>query len=160
MRSRNGYDQHLRAIGQSLDNNRITTFELKADAERYVVRGVPEKDSRLVARLRDWRNRMQGAFKETSLAYGTAEIECLENEGRLNRKKRGRLPDFYSLANTLRTVGSYLDTKNAELLKLHKSALSVTLLYQNENGHPNMEERSIASFYNLFVALHGNRKDK
>ena len=160
MRSGNGYDQHLRAIGQSLDNKRITAFELRADAERYVVRGVPEKDSRLVARLRDWRNRMQGASKETSLSYGTAEIERLENESRLNRKKRDRLPDFYSLPNTLRTVGSYLDTKNAELLELHKTSLSVTLLYQNENGHPNMEERSIASFYNLFVALHGKRRDK
>ena len=160
MRSGNGYDQHLRAIGQSLDNKRITAFELKADAERYVVRGVPEKDSRLVARLRDWRNRMQGASKEKSLSYGTAEIDRLENEGRLNRKKLNRLPDFYSLPNTLRTVGSYLDAKNAELLELHKTSLSVTLLYQNENGHPNMEERSIASFYNLFVALHGKRKDK
>jgi hypothetical protein len=160
MRSGNGYDQHLRAIGQSLDNKRITVFELKADAERYVVRGVPEKDSRLVAILRDWRNRMQGASKESSLGYGTAEIERLDHDGRLNRTKRGRLPDFYSLPNTLRTVGSYLDSKNAELLELHKSPLSVTLLYHNENGHPNMEERSIASFYNLFVTLHANRKNK
>ena len=160
MQSGNGYDQHLRAIGQSLDNKRMTAFELKADADRYVVRGVPEKDSRLLARLRDLRNRMQGGPKETSLAYGTAEIDRLENEGRLNRKKRDRLPDFYSLSNTLRTVGSYLDSKNAELLELHKSPLSVTLLYRNENGHPNMEERSIASFYNLFVALHGKREAK
>ena len=159
MRSGNGYDQHLRAIGQSLDNKRITVFELKADAGRYVVRGVPENDSRLVARLRDWRNRIQGTSKETSLAYGTAEIERLDNDGRLNRTKRDRLPDFYSLPNTLRTVGCYLDSKNAELLELHKSPLSVTLLYQNENGHPNMEERSIASFYNLFVRLHGKRKN-
>jgi hypothetical protein len=160
MQSGNGYDQQLRAIGQSLDNKRITTFELKADSERYVVRGVQEKDSGLLARLRDWRNRMQGAPKQTSLGYGTAEIERLDNDGRLNRAKRDRLPDFYSLPNTLRTVGSYLDSKNAELMELHKSPLSVTLLYQNENGHPNMEERSIASFYNFFVALHAKRKSK
>jgi hypothetical protein len=160
MRSGNGYDQHLRAIGQSLDTKRITVFELKADAERYVVRGVPEKDSRLFARLRDWRNRIQGASKEASHAYGTAEIERLDNEGHRKRAKRDRLPDFYSLPNTLRTVGSYLDSKNAELMELHKSPLSVTLLYHNQNGHPNMEERSIASFYNLFVALHANRKNK
>ena len=160
MPSGNGYDQHLRAIGQSLDNKRITVFELKADAERYVVRGVPEKDSRLLPRLRDWRNRMQGASKETSLAFATADIERLDNQGRLNRTKRHRLPDFYSLPNSLRTVGSYLDSKNAELLELHKSPLSVTLLYRNEKGHPNMEERSIASFYNLFVALHGKRDAK
>jgi hypothetical protein len=160
MRSGNAYDQHLRAIGQSLDNKRITAFELKADAERYLVRGVPEKDPDLLARLRDWRNRMQGASRETSLVYGTGEIERLDMEGRSSRTKPDRLPDFYSLPNSLRTVGSYLDSKNAELLELHKSPLSVTLLYQNEKGHPNMEERSIASFYNLFVALHGKRNSK
>jgi len=160
MRFGNAYDQHLRAIGQSLDSKRITAFELKADAERYLVRGVPEKDPDLLARLRDWRNRMQGASRETSLAYGTGEIERLDMEGRSSRKKPDRLPDFYSLPNSLRTVGSYLDSKNAELLELHKSPLSVTLLYQNEKGHPNMEERSIASFYNLFVALHGKRNNK
>ena len=160
MGSGNGYDQRLRAIGQALDTKRITAFELKADAERYVVRGVPEKDSSVRARLRDWRARMQGASQENALSYGLAEIERLDHQGRLNRTKPDRLPDFYSLPNTLRTVGSYLDSRNAELLELHKSPLSVTLLYQNENGHPNMEERSIASFYNLFVALHAKRKNK
>ena len=160
MRSGNTYDQHLRAIGQSLDTKRINIFELKSESERYVVRGVPEKHANLLAKLRDWRNRMQGGSHQTSLNYGTSEIERLDMEGRSKRAKPDRLPDFYSLANTLRTVGSYLDSKNAELLELHKSPLSITLLYQNENGHPNMEERSIASFYNLFVDLHGKRNNR
>lgn len=160
MRSENDYDEHLRAIGQSLENKRISVFELKSDSDRYVVRGTPEKQRNLLARLRDWRSRLHGTTQEASLHYGTAEIETLKMAGRSKRAKPDRLPDFYSLANTLRTVGSYLDSKNAELLELHKSPLSVTLLYQNEAGHPNMEERSIASFYNLFVALHGKRNRK
>jgi hypothetical protein len=157
MRSGNIYDQHFRALGQSIDVKRISVFELKTESGRYVVRGAPEQDSSLLARLREWRNRMQGASHETPISYGTEEIERLEMEGRSRRTKPDRLPDFYSLPNTLRTVGSYLDSKNAELLELHKSPLNITLLYQNENGHPNMEERSVASFYNLFVALHGKR---
>src|SRR5919112_875110 len=83
MGSGNGYDQRLRAIGQALDTKRITAFELKADAERYVVRGVPEKDSSVRARFRDWRNRMQGASKEHALSYGAAEIERIDHECRL-----------------------------------------------------------------------------
>jgi hypothetical protein len=153
-------NQHLRAIGQSLEAKRITVFELKNQSERYVVRGVPEKTANLSARLRDWRNRMQGATHEASLNYGTGEIERLDREGRSKRAKPYRLPDFYSLPNTLRTVGSYLDLNNAELLELHKTPLSVTLLYQNESGHPNMEERSIASFYNFFLTLHAKRNNK
>ena len=160
MRSENIYDQHFRAIGQSIEIKRISVFELKSEAGRYVVRGVPENDATLLSRFRQWRNRMHGASHGTPISYGTGEIERLEMEGRSRRAKPDRLPDFYSLPNTLRTVGSYLDFKNAELLELHKSPLSITLLYQNENGHPNMEERSIASFYNLFVALHANRKNK
>lgn len=157
MRSENIYDQHFRAIGQSIEIKRISVFELKSESGRYVVRGVPENDGNLLSRFRHWRNRMQGASHETPISYGTGEIERLEMEGRSRRAKPDRLPDFYSLPNTLRTVGSYLDFKNAELLELHKSPLSITLLYQNENGHPNMEERSVASFYNWFVALHGKR---
>jgi len=160
MRSGNVYDQHFRAIGQSIEIKRISIFELKNESGRYVVRGVPDKNANLLARFRDWRNRMQGASHETRINYATGEIERLEMEGRSKRAKADRLPDFYSLPNTLRTVGSYLNSKNAELLELHKSPLSVTLLYHNENGHPNMEERSIASFYNLFVALHGKRNNR
>jgi hypothetical protein len=157
MRSGNFYDQHFRAIGQSIELKRISVFELKSEAARYVVRGVPENDANVLATFRKWRNRMQGELQETAINYGTGEIERLDMEGRVKRKKPDRLPDFYSLSNTLRTVGSYLDSKRAELLELHKSPLSITLLYQSENGHPNMEERSVASFYNLFVALHGKR---
>ena len=160
MRSEKIYDQHFRVIGQSIETKRISVFELKTESGRYVVRGAPEKDARLLSRLREWRNRMQGASQETAINYGTEEIGRLEMEGRSRRAKPDRLPDFYSLPNTLRTVGSYLDFKNAELLELHKSPLSITHLYQNEDGHPNMEERSVASFYNWFVALHGQRNKR
>jgi hypothetical protein len=159
MQSVNSYDRHLRAIGQALEARRINVFELKTETAYYLVRGVPDKDTHLLGRLRQWRERLNGASPEASMTYGMTEIERLDQDGRLKRSKSDRLPDFYSLSNALRTVGCYLDSKNAELMELHKSPLSVTLLYQNESGHPHMEERSVASFYNLFVALHG-RRDK
>lgn len=157
MPSETPYDRHLRAIGQSLEARQISVFELKNEAGQYTIRGVPEKAANLRTRLRHWRNRLNGEPLELSLVYRAAEIDRLSSEGHLRRAKADRLPDFYSLANTLRTVGQYLESKNASLLELHKSPLSVTLLYQDQDGHPNMEERSIASFYNFFVALHGSR---
>jgi len=54
-------------------------------------------------------------------------------------------------------VGSYLDLKNAELVEIHKHQLSVTILSRNKDGHPEYEERSIASLYDLFVKLHQKR---
>ncbi len=43
------------------------------------------------------------------------------------------------------------------LLELQKRQLSLTLLSHNKDGHPEMEERSIASFYDLFLRLHDKR---
>jgi hypothetical protein len=154
------YDHHLRAIGQSLESKRITVFELKAEGKRYLVRGTPEKTDNLLARLLNWRERMTKGSPADGVSYETGELDRLEQEGRSQRAKAGRLPDFYSLPNTLRTLGCYLKSKDAELLELHKNPLSVTLLYKTRDGHPNMEERSVASFYNLFVDLHGRRNKR
>ena len=160
MNSRKSYDHQLRAIGQSLEARRINTFELKVEGERYIVRGDPEKDPSLKARLRDWKERIRGQSLGSPISYADADLDLLERQGRSQRNKLKRLPDFYSLSNTLRTVGAYLDQKSAELLEIHKRPLSMTLLYQNQNGHPDVEERSIASFYNLFLDLYGKRGKK
>jgi hypothetical protein len=42
-------------------------------------------------------------------------------------------------------------------LELQKRQLSLTLLSHNRDGHPEMEERSIASFYDLFLRSHNKR---
>ena len=160
MNGKRSYDQQLRLIGQSLEARRINIFELKAHGDRYVVRGDPEKGPSLKARLRDWTERIRGQALGSSMSYALADFEPLERQARLRRRKPNGLPDSYSLSNTLRTVGSYLDRKGAELLEIHKRPLSLTILYQNQDGHPDMEERTIASFYNLFIDLYGKRRRK
>jgi len=157
MAARIAYDRQLRAIGQSLEAQRINIFELKRRDELFVVTGKPDKESSLLALLRDWQQRLRSAGLQSSLTYGSRDIESLERQGGKNRRKNNRLPDFYSLSNTLRTVGSYLDSQGAELLEIRKRTLSVTLLYRNRQGHPDFEERSIVSFYNFFLDLHGRR---
>ena len=151
------YEQDLRAIGQALEMEGITVFEIKNQSGRYVVRGTPEKSSSVVASLRRW---LRGGETDFSGAihYGAQEIEAIERQGKKKRSKPGRLPDFYNLSNTLRTLGAYLKSKNAQLLELHKTPLTVTLLYQNNHGHPHMEDRTIASFFDLFVEMHGRRR--
>src|SRR5918996_6150988 len=148
------YDHDLRAIGQALDLRGITVFELKNEPGRYVVRGSAEKGSSVLVNLRRLLMRT-GKDESSTFNYTTPEIERLEREGKKKRVKAGRLPDFYSLSNTLRTLGAYLDAKNAELLELHKRPLSVTLLYQTTDGHPHMEDRTLASFFNVFIEMHG-----
>jgi hypothetical protein len=43
------------------------------------------------------------------------------------------------------------------LLQIQKHPLTVTVLYQNQNGHPHVEDRTIASFYDFFVEQYGKR---
>ena len=157
MQTRKSYDQQLRNIGQSLEAQRITIFELSHQGERYVVKGEPEKENSLLNTLRNWQKRRRSEGLNGSLNFTGQDIDQLERQGRANRSRANRLPDFHSLANTLRTVGSYLDLKNAELVEIHKRQLSVTILSRNRDGHPEYEERSIASFYDLFVKLHQKR---
>jgi hypothetical protein len=154
------YDRQLRVIGQALETKRINVFELKNTGERYVVHGTPEKDPSFRAKLRDWGERIRGQSLVSPLNYALSDLERLDQQEKLQRAKSNRLPDFYRLSNTLRTVGFYLDQKRAELLEIHKRPLSMILLYQNHGGHPDLEERSIASFYNLFIELHGKRRGR
>jgi hypothetical protein len=157
MNANKPYDQQLRVIGQSLEARRINVFELKQFGDHYEVRGEPEKEASLMAQLRDWAGRMRDHSLTSSRTFLSSDLDLLERQGRLRRSSSHRLPDFYSLSNTLRTVGSYLDRQEAKLLEVHKRQLSVTILYHNKNGHPDFEERTIASFYDLFVDLYGMR---
>jgi hypothetical protein len=155
--NRRSYNQDLRAIGQALEARRINVFELKAQGNQYVARGNPDKDISVLGTLRNWRERMSGPALGSAISFAVSDLERLDKQGKAKRTKANRLPDFYSLSNSLRTVGSYLEAKGAELLEIHKGSLNVALLYQDKNGHPNLEERPIASFYNLFLGLHSNR---
>ena len=151
------YGQQLRSLGQYLEAQRINIFELTCRGERFVVKGEPEKETSLLAALRQWQQRRRSDGLNASLIFTRNDLDQLERQGRGQRKQSNRLPDFYRLPNALRTVGQYLELKGAELLELQKRQLSLTVLSRNKDGHPQMEERSLASFYDLFLKLHDKR---
>jgi hypothetical protein len=157
MENSKSYPQQLRAIGQSLEAQRIQIFELSCQEDSFVVKGEPEKEASMLAALRLWQQRRRSAGLNASLTFTSQDLDQLDRQGRSQRKQPNRLPDFYSLPNTLRTVGHYLELKGAELLELQKRQLGLTLLSRNKAGHPEIEERTIASFYNLFLKLHEKR---
>jgi hypothetical protein len=156
MREKTPYEKDLRAIGQALERRALTVFEIKNQPGRYIVRGTPDKPSSVMDGLRRWIQKNE-TDPSGAIHYTPHEIDELERQGKKKRMAPGRLPDFYNLSNTLRTLGAYLSSQNAELLEIHKRPLTVTLLYQNQNGHPRMEDRTIASFFNVFLEMHGRR---
>jgi hypothetical protein len=157
MAAKKPYDEDFRAIGQALEAKHVSVFELKKLGDWYVIQGVPDQTGSLRSKMRRWRLRVGSGSDVESLALGMADVEQLSQKGQAKRAKPRRMPDFYSLANTLRTVGAYLDSKKVELLELHKRPLSITLTYQDQEGREQVEDRTIASFYNLFLELYGKR---
>jgi hypothetical protein len=157
MAAKKPYDEDFRAIGQALEAKHVSVFELKKLGDWYVIQGAPDKTGSLRSKLRQWRLRVGSGSTAESLALGLSDVQELSQTGRAKRSKPRRMPDFYSLANTLRTVGAYLDSKEVELLELHKRPLSITLSYRDKEGHEQVEDRTIASFYNLFLELYGKR---
>ncbi|MGE5215971.1 MAG: hypothetical protein ACM3SP_03085 [Chloroflexota bacterium] len=157
MESKVNYHQQLRSIGQSLEAQRINVFELACRGEQIVVKGEPEKETSLLAALRHWQKQRRSEGMNSSLTFTSQDIDQLERQGRARRSRPNRLPDFHSLANTLRTVGWHLDLKGSQLLEIHKRQLSLSILSRDKNGHPEFEERTIASFYDLFLSLHARR---
>src|SRR5574341_1018720 len=113
MTGRKSYDQQLRTIGQSLEAQRIKVFELSRHGERFVVKGEPERETSLLAALRGWQKRARRDGLNDSLTFTTQDLDQLDRQGRANRSKTNYLPDFHSLPNTLRTVGSYSEQKQS-----------------------------------------------
>jgi len=157
MESSISYHQQLRSIGQSLEAQRINVFELSCRGDRVIVKGQPEKETSLLGALRNWQKQRRSKGLNSSLTFTQQDIDEIDRQGRTHRFQGNRMPDFYSLPNTLRTIGSYLDLKGAQLIEIHKQPLSLTMLSHNQAGHPEYEERSIASFYDLFLRLHDQR---
>jgi hypothetical protein len=158
MNQRTAYERMLRAIGQALEGQEFKVVDVKPSGENYIVSGDPVKVAALQALLAKWQGRRlqrKGAFK---ISYTLNDIAKLDYKGKARRSAPNRTPDFHSLSTFLRTVGAYLDRKGARLLQVHKSGKTVTILYQGEQGHPQIEERSVASFYALFSEMHRRRK--
>ena len=157
MSGKKTYDRQLRSIGQSLEAQRINVFELSTQGDGYVIKGEPDKETSLLAMLRTWQRRLRSDGVNGSLTFTSYDIDELDRQGRARRSRTNRLPDFHSLPNTLRMVGSYLEAKEAELIELRKHELSFSILSRSKFGHPEFEEKSLGSFYDLFVKLHSQR---
>lgn len=158
MTGRPSYERQLRSIGQSLEAQRINVFELTNQGEHYLVHGEPEKENTLLATLKSWQRRLRSEGLQASLTFTPYDLDQLDRQGRTRRSHNQRLPDFHSLPNTMRVVGAYLDAKEAGLIELRKHELSFSILSRSKDGHPEFEEKSLGSLYDLFVKSHGQRQ--
>lgn len=155
------YAEELRAIGQALDSKGVAGFELYSVPAGYFVKDLREQTRSSTATIWNWFRR-ERPRKTEFVTYGfeLRDVEKLSKTGRARRANPGRLPRFRDPSNILRTIGAYLDDKEAELLELHKRSISVTVVYRDKSGREYREDRPVSSFHNIFVELCGTRAGK
>jgi hypothetical protein len=69
------------------------------------------------------------------------------------------MPDPYSLSNTLRAVGEFLDRKpDTKLLFASNRGQEVAILYETKRGGRDLEEFPISTLYDFVVKQYVKRK--
>jgi len=173
------YSRILRVIGQTLEPLRPETYEVVCYGNCYLVRCRVKEDRqgkkaeekkvrRLAAFLRLWReqenpsirgNPNEGASMNVEFLYSLEELNRQDEERKEPRRDPNAMPDPYSLPNTLRAVGEFLDHKpNAKLLFACNRGQAVVILYETKRGVRNLEEYPISTLYDFWVKRYVRRK--
>ena len=159
MTTETSYGEDFRSIGQALEAKNVRSFELKRLGDWYILQGVPPGDGSLRSKLHKFKMRFRSGSDAESLTLALPDVEELSRKGKAKRFIPGRMPDFRRLSNTLRTIGAYLESKQAKLIELQVRPLTVTLSYEDGDGQEQIEDRTIRSFYNLFLELSEKRDE-
>jgi hypothetical protein len=173
------YSTILRVIGQALEPLRPQTYEVVSYGDCYLVRCRVKEDAktkkeeekktrRLGAFLRLWRepenpgiheNPADGPSMNVEFLYSLEELKRQDEERKKPRSDPSAMPEPYSLSNTLRAVGEFLDRKpGAKLLFASNHGQEVVILYETTGGVRKLEEYSISTLYDFSIKRYVKRK--
>jgi hypothetical protein len=173
------YSRDLRAIGQDLENLRLTTFNLECAGPFYLVwtRGEtqePKRGSRSIlsnSRLRRlWSNRStsrsQGEQEHVSLTprrrviryrYAPQHIERIERLARTRRQLHSGRVNGHSLSQLLRSVGALIEGRNERLLGIAWQESSVSVVFEDKSARRHIDIFRPDELYDLWVKMYLQR---
>jgi hypothetical protein len=160
----------LRAIGESLEIKGISCFDLEKSAENYIVRPTDRASARgaeakFIKKVAEIVRRLQKSQKEQpnpktsaqQLCYTPLDVSLLTSEQRTRHGKVNAMPDAHKLSQVLRLVGDDLDRKEACAFILSVSHASVSVWYENNDGHRKHEIFTIQNLYDRAVRMYLRR---
>ncbi|HEY7165039.1 MAG TPA: hypothetical protein VIB79_10785 [Candidatus Binatia bacterium] len=163
------YAKELRALGQALESHQIGTVELEVESGVYFVRGNATANDSAKASfsslVRDFLfgTSAKGGAKdgeEVRLRYTSNEIRQLDAEARERREDSKKTPDPHSLSQVLRGAGSYLDSKNIQLVGVTVKDRWITLRYRTPEGHLEEAKQDIEYFFDYWVKMYLRRRNR
>ena len=141
------YSEILRLIGQDLETRGIKAFDIRDDGERILVRcGYQDPP----------------AATPVTLYYSPKEIEELKSQSTEKRGQSSKPEDFYTLSQTLRAIGGYVDQKKARFLRLSNNDcpnadVVFRIEYETRERELVVDDRSGSAIYDLCVTMYKRR---
>jgi hypothetical protein len=139
------YAAALRSIGQALEKQHIEVFEIKHHGSEFFLQcGDPNPPY----------------INLLTLRYSVKDLEALDVNGRTKRGQSGVGTELSSLPETLRGVGKYLESKNAQLVRFCNTATfepSVELEYENSDRTVRSEKLSAGFILGVCTRMYQNR---
>lgn len=175
------YAQLLRAIGQALEVLHFGSFEMEVAGGDFVVRGTVDTSTeqaearaiRAKVRRFVWESLPGAAASEAEiefamstwpvqldLRYTPKDMDRLEQDGKAQRQSTGGVPDVAGLSQLLRTIGAYVERKQAQLVKISRYGELLVIEYDTVTGETVEEEVSAGSLYDLWVELYLHRSNR
>jgi hypothetical protein len=173
-----GYNARaLRVIGQNLAELIPENLTVETEGESLVVRGTCSKRRFDEQESRQSRSgiRTIGAklaeavlkpsrepeleFVSFTRTYNPADIDYLDQQASQRRTNFEGLPDIYTLAERLRTIGKLIDSENGRLLRVFKDEQHVVFEYLDGAGSTRKQDLNNTELYHFQTGYASQRKD-
>ena len=141
------YSEILRVIGQDLEIRGIKAFDIQDEGERVFVQcGYQDPP----------------AATPVTLYYTARDIEELKPQGTAKRGQPSKQGDFFTLSQTLRAIGGYVDQKKARLIRLSNNDcpgadVVFRIEYETRERERVVDDRSGSAIYDLCVNMYKRR---
>lgn len=178
MTEANEYAQLLRAIGQALEVLNFGSFEMEVTDQDFLVRGravtsteqeearvIREKVIKFVWEALPGEKASEAEIDfamstwpaKLDLRYTAKDVDRLQQEGKAKRQNAAGVPNVASLSQLLRTIGAYVEEKQARLVKIVRYGESLAIQYDTVGGERREEKVSASSLYEFWVRLYLQR---
>lgn len=168
----------LRAIGQDLSDLLPESLAIEPSGEDFIAHGMCSRarletfDSdhgmtglrKLGAKLRAGVLKPSTREPDLDLApfnrtYHPVDIDRLDEKGNQRRIGVGGIPEIYSLAERLRTIGKLVDSQNGRIIRIFKDLHHIIFEYRDSDGNPRKVDLDNTELYRLQRSHAGERSD-
>lgn len=164
------YAQSLRAIGESLQRQGISTFDLEKRGENYSLQVIASQTATggsFLKKIVQLLGRADNSAREPSdstvssrtLCYTPSDISRLVTEQQSRHDGLNVMPDARKLAQVLRVLGDYLDRKEAVAFTVSVSGHSLSVAYETGHG-VQQESLTIENLYDRAVQMYLRRSKR